>query len=262
MFKHESNTTCNTGLISWLKINTMNEEMIRLYAAAKEIAGIGSQAELARRLNVSSQVVKNWESRGISKAGLLAAQEALGCSAEWIQSGADKKRSRFIIKPNEAGYAIQKLESWDSSTPLDDEDVEIPLYKEVELAAGSGSTHSVEINGRKLRFAKSALRAAGVSPENAACATVTGNSMERLIMDGATIGIDRGRTQIKDGKIYAIDHGGMLRVKYLYRAAGGGLRLKSENDSEHPDETYTADQVTGSIKVLGWVFWWSQIATW
>jgi len=262
MFKQKSNALCNNEMFTSLKINTMNDEMIRLYAAAKEMAGIASQAELARRLNVSSQVVKNWESRGISKSGLLAAQEAIGCSAEWIQTGSDPKRSKFLIKPNETGYTVQKLEPWDNLTPPDDEDVEIPLYKEVELAAGNGLSQSVEINGRKLRFARSALRAAGVSPENAACATVTGNSMERLIMDGATIGIDRGRTQIKDGKIYAIDHGGMLRVKYLYRAAGGGLRLKSENDAEHPDETYTADQVKDAIKVLGWVFWWSQVATW
>lgn len=261
MFKHQSNTPCNNALFSWLKINTMNEEMIRLYAAAKEIAGIGSQAELARRLNVSSQVVKNWESRGISKAGLLAAQEAIGCSAEWIQSGADQKRSRFIIKPNEAGYTIQSLESWDNSTPLDDEDVEIPLYKEVEMAAGDGFAHSVEVNGRKVRFARSTLRAAGVSPENAACATVSGDSMADKIMDGATVGIDRARTQIKDGKIYAIDHGGMLRIKYLHRMHGGGLRLRSHN-KDYADEDLSSEQARQDIRILGWVFWWSTVDAW
>lgn len=157
---------------------------------------------------------------------------------------------------------LGKIEGWDSKTPLHEEDIELPLYKEVEMAAGSGTTHAVEINGRKLRFALSTLRAAGVDPSTAACATVTGNSMERLINDGATIGIDRSRTQIKDGKIYAIDHGGMLRVKALYRMPGGGLRLHSENEEEHPDEIYTAEQVAKEIKILGWVFWWSQIATW
>jgi phage repressor protein C with HTH and peptisase S24 domain len=157
---------------------------------------------------------------------------------------------------------LYAIEGWDSSTPLNDEDVEIPLYKEVEMAAGDGTSHSVEINGRKLRFALSTLRAAGVDPSSAACATVTGNSMERLILDGATIGIDRSRTQIKDGKIYAIDHCGMLRVKSLYRAPGGGLRLHSENSNEHPDEIYSPEQAASDIKILGWVFWWSQIATW
>lgn len=158
--------------------------------------------------------------------------------------------------------SLGTIEGWDSSTPLSDEDVEIPLYKEVEMAAGDGVSHSVEINGRTLRFSMSRLKAAGVDPTNAACATVNGNSMERMIMDSATIGIDRGRTQIKDGKIYAIDHCGMLRVKSVYRMPGGGLRLHSENDSEHPDEIYNSEQVASDIKILGWVFWWSVLDTW
>lgn len=190
------------------------------------------------------------------------AQEADGRMVEWIEKGKGDTRSTSWTAEPRRSYAIGQIEPWSSSTPLDADDVEVPFYKEVEMAAGMGSPHSVEINGRKLRFAKSTLRAAGVSPENAACATVTGNSMERLIMDGATIGIDRGRTQVKDGKIYAIDHGGMLRVKYLYRTPGGGLRLHSENEVEHPDEMLLAEQVTQDIKILGWVFWWSQIATW
>lgn len=183
----------------------------------------------------------------------------------YVQMYKEKARNNFTNKGADLGSDLarfQIIEGWDSNTPLHPDDVEIPLYKEVEMAAGGGTSHSVEINGRKLRFALSTLRAAGVDPHSAACATVTGNSMERLIMDGATIGIDRSRTQIKDGKIYAIDHCGMLRVKSLYRAPGGGLRLHSENDSEHPDEIYTAEQVASDIKILGWVFWWSQIAIW
>lgn len=93
MFKHESNTAYNNGLFSSIKINAMNEEMTRLYAAAKEVAGLRTQAELARHLNVSSQVVKNWETRGISKAGLLAAQEKLDCRAEWIERGVGPMRA-------------------------------------------------------------------------------------------------------------------------------------------------------------------------
>lgn len=85
--------------------------------------------------------------------------------------------------------------------------------------------------------------------------------MERLISDGSTIGIDRGRTEIRDGEIYAIDHDGMLRVKYLYRLPGGALRLRSENLTEYPDEILTAEQVA-SLRILGWVFWWSTVRTW
>ena len=47
-----------------------------------------------------------------------------------------------------------------------------------------------------------------------------GNSMGEKIEDGSTLAIDRGLTQIVDGEIYAIEHDGMLRIKYLHRTAG------------------------------------------
>ncbi|MBN0904327.1 helix-turn-helix transcriptional regulator, partial [Pseudomonas aeruginosa] len=86
-----------------------------------------------------------------------------------------------------------------------------------------------EIPGRKLRFSLPALREAGVNPKNAICAKIRGNSMEPLIMDRSTIGIDQSATDVIDGEIYALEHEGMLRVKYLYRLPGGGLRLRSFN---------------------------------
>lgn len=153
------------------------------------------------------------------------------------------------------------FEAWDEGSPLDPDDVELPLFKEVEMSAGGGKAHAVELNHRKLKFAKTSLRGAHVQPDNAACAIVSGNSMEPKIGDGATIGIDRSRNQVKDGKIFAIDHDGMLRVKYLYRMPGGGLRLHSENDDEHPDEVYGNDWPQ-KIKILGWVFWWSTLDRW
>ena len=61
--------------------------MERLYAAAKELHGIDKQAEIARMLNASSQTVKNWETRGISKQGLLDIQRIMGISPEWLSSG-------------------------------------------------------------------------------------------------------------------------------------------------------------------------------
>lgn len=79
-------------------------------------------------------------------------------------------------------------------------------------------------------------------------------------MNGATIGVDRSATRILDGEIYALEHDGMLRVKYLYRLPAGGMRLRSFNTTEHPDEEYSAEQIeTQQIRILGWVFWWSTL---
>ena len=43
-------------------------------------------------------------------------------------------------------------------------------------------------------------------------------------MDGSTIGVDTATTHITDGEIYALEHDGMLRVKFVYRLPGGGIR--------------------------------------
>jgi len=149
------------------------------------------------------------------------------------------------------------MDAWDSDTPLDPDEVELPLFREVELAAGAGATEVIENHGCKLRFAKSTLSRAGVPPETAACAFVRGNSMEPVMPDGTCVGVNTADKTIRDGEIYAIDHGGMLRVKYLHRRPGGGIKIVSQNSMEHPVEELTADQVAQEVKIIGRVFWWS-----
>ena len=138
--------------------------------------------------------------------------------------------------------------------------MELPLYKEVEMSAGAGRTAVREIEGRKLRFSYATLRASGVDPSAAICAQLTGNSMEPLIMDGSTIGVDTATTHITDGEIYALEHDGMLRVKFVYRLPGGGIRLRSFNREEYPDEEYSPEDMRSrQISMIGWVFWWSTV---
>lgn len=153
--------------------------------------------------------------------------------------------------------ALYPVEVWDDETPLGPDEVELPFFQEVELSAGKGSEVMLETGGRKLRFGRRTLQRKGVSPEAAACVPVTGNSMEPVLPDGSTAGIDTAATQVQDGKMYAIDHGGQLRVKLLYKLPGGGLRLRSYNADEHPDERYEGDYVNEHIRIIGKVFWYS-----
>ncbi|MGP9834237.1 XRE family transcriptional regulator [Marinobacter sp. NSM] len=167
-----------------------------------------------------------------------------------------REPSVAYLRRNELEF-FGHMDAWDSNTPLDEDEVELPLFREVELAAGGGATQVIENHGAKLRFAKSTLRRAGVPAESAACAFVRGNSMEPVMPDGTCVGVNTADKAIKDGEIYAIDHGGMLRVKYLHRRPGGGIKIVSQNASEHPVEEVTAEEMASNVRVIGRVFWWS-----
>lgn len=153
---------------------------------------------------------------------------------------------------------IGDISVWDDDTPLDDDEVYVPFLKEVELSAGSGIAVIEPSPHQKLRFGKMTLRRQNVQPSEAVCVMVSGNSMEPVLPHGSTVGVDQGCTGVTDGKMYAINHGGQLRVKTLYRLPGGGIRMRSYNRDEHPDEEYTASEmISKDILVLGKVFWYS-----
>lgn len=161
--------------------------------------------------------------------------------------------------PNGEAKLAGTLDPWDDTTPLHDDDVELPLLKTVCLAAGAGlEPGSEDFDGMKLRFSKSTLRKVGVQPECAVCVMVMGNSMEPMLPDGATVGVNTADKAIKDGDIYAINHNGELRVKQLYRLKQEGLRLRSINRDEWEDEDLDAEDAA-SVIVIGRVFWWSAL---
>jgi len=237
---------------------------------ARDNAGL-KQPELAAKLGWGQSRISNYE-RNVREPGLDDLRDiakALNVDIGFFISGTSlvppivagkisnyDSRQDFldsmVTESNAQHYG--GFELWDSKTPLHADEVALPFYMEVELSAGAGSEVQREEGGFKLRFAKSTLRKSSVQPEHAACVKITGDSMEPVLPDGSTVGIDTNDKNIKDGKMYAIDHDGMLRVKMLYRLPGGGLRVKSYNSHEYPDETYTPEQAI-AIKVIGKVFW-------
>lgn len=256
-----------------------------------------SWADFARRLDTTDQRVYNWRKRGIPKSEVVHIAHALGCSTDWLLMGAGPKQSLLQRADREAAKGMRRhgeedlpeilnqdiesgvydepgfndslkakpdeleffgrMDAWDSNTPLGEDEVELPLFREVELAAGGGATQVIENRGAKLRFAKSTLSRAGVPPEAAACAFLRGHSMHPVMPDGTCVGVNTADTAIRDGEIYAIDHGGMLRIKYLHRRPGGGIRIVSQNSAEFPTEELTAEEMAGQVRVIGRVFWWS-----
>lgn len=233
----------------------MDVKTARLYEAAEKLKGVSGQSNLARLLNVSPQVVKNWETRGVSASGLVNAAKVIGVSVAWIETG--EGEMAVIKQPQSNALPLGKIDEWDNNTPLSEDDCEAPLYKEIKLSAGNGFADDIEdYNGYKLRFSRKTLRKHGINPADVVCVTADGDSMEPVFPDGATLGINTADKVIKDGKIYAVNHGGLLRTKILQKLPDNKIRIKSYNSEAYPDEEADADE----INIIGRVFWWSVIA--
>lgn len=108
MFNKKSITAFNNAVFSRETICVMqilHESVERLYAAAKELRDVTGQSAVARLLNVTPQVVKNWESRGLSSDGALLAQKTIGCNANWLLEGLPVMRNQAYDPPQQATSA-------------------------------------------------------------------------------------------------------------------------------------------------------------
>ena len=227
----------------------------------------GNKSALGRAVGrqagyVAGMLPDGKSTRSFGEANARDFEQKLGLPRGWLDQpheSADRAIATAEESNSQAPTQVDliPIDVWSDETPLGDDEVEIPFFKEVELAAGKGSDVMLETGGRKLRFGKRTLQRKGIPPEAAAAAVVTGNSMEPVLPDGSTVGVDTSNTQISDGKMYAINHEGQLRVKVLYRTPGNGLRLRSYNSDEHPDERYDGPYVAEHIRVIGKVFWYS-----
>ena len=120
----------------------MDVKTARLYEAAEKLKGVSGQSNLARLLNVSPQVVKNWETRGVSASGLVNAAKVIGVSVAWVETGEGEMAA--IKQPESNATVIGTLDVWDSKTPLSADDCEVPFYKDIHLSAGNGFSDDIE----------------------------------------------------------------------------------------------------------------------
>lgn len=198
-----------------------------------------TQNDVANAVGISQaavQKITSGKSKTSSKIKEIA--DFLGVNRMWLEFG------------EQADQVMGGFDVW-SGDELSSDDVDVPFLKETELAAGNGLVPNQDYNGFKLKFARSTLRRLGVDPSNAVCVTVKGDSMEPVLKDGSTVGVDTGRKNIVDGKMYAVSIRGLLKIKVLAQVSSKTVRVKSYNSSEYPDEDVDIED----IEVEGWVFW-------
>ena len=222
----------------------------RLKAARKNANK--SQADVAEAIKITQSAYSQLETGRVdSSSHLPAIARYLGVDAYWLQTGIESKN-------------LTTVETWDDNTPLDDDEVEIPFFKDFSFACGTGSIgEALESETRKLRMSKTTLRNLTIDKKNAVATRASGDSMTPTIKDGDTIHIDLGRKTIKDGKIFAICHGDLFFAKRLYNLPLGGVRIVSDNAVEFPEIRLTAQEmIDQKFEIVGWIWQISSIESW
>lgn len=202
----------------------MHKQMERLYEAAKTLKGITGQSELARALNASPQTVKNWESRGVSREGMLTAQRIIGCSAVWVETGNGQMQvgEGVELPARKPGYVSFELLN-------------------VEAAAGAGlvAPENPEVLQRVNVLESWARTALGGDLSRIKLISARGTSMQGTIENGDVLFVDATVRSYDGDGIYVIARGGDVQVKRLQKLHGDVLAIISDN------RAYESERLTG-----------------
>lgn len=215
----------------------------------RKLAGYNTQADFAEALNVSRAAVTQWET-GVTKPlheNLIAISKICNIPLDVLITGTAYKNP--MARPQ---HGFGRVDAWDESTPLGEDEVEIPLYQEVVLQDGSNQTQVATFANSGIRYTRSVLESKGVDPDKAGCCEITDNSMADLLPPGSVVLFDTDDTKIVDGKMYVLNQGGILRVRHLYRISSGVMRMKCRN-AEYPDEVVESPK-QDDLQILGRVF--------
>ena len=168
----------------------MHPTAARLYEAATKLEKGSSQSEIAKELGHSPQVISNWETRGVSPPGAVAAQRAWGVSATWVLYGEG---------PEMSGGASQ-------SEQLDPETIKAAYQLVCGIYQDEGNKYDIEAEPDILAKAYQKLRKFSGRPSMANVVSIT-TAMVRERQEGG----DRGQGERNGGVRGTVEGAGKKR---------------------------------------------------
>lgn len=192
----------------------MDERMQRLYRAAYSLGKLSSdhdQVGLARLLNLSQQIVHNWENRGPSKDGLLKAQMELGINATWVM----ESQGPMFISEHASLIDQAKFDVLDAAA---------------ECGKGCVNQEHPEVVSSLTMPLEVANRMIGSSNrgDNIKIIVAVNDSMMPTINPGDLLFVDVTVREYGGESIYLLLHGGEMLCKRL-SLAGAELMVSSDN---------------------------------
>ena len=209
----------------------MNEQMKRLYQAAKELYGIdderGRQTAVGKLLDESSQNVNNWESRGISKQGLIKIAQKMNISINWLNTGYGSMKEQVLYESAILNKQTKELNL--------ENNPDFPAVKKVNLRVSAGITgFGVEPctgDDSLIVFRADWYQSRRLKPDNLLALKVSGASMEPNLYDGDVVVMNKADTELKDGEVFVFNLDGEVVIKRAVRD-GGQWWLDSDNQDK------------------------------
>lgn len=127
-----------------------------------------SQHQLAEKVKISQPAIQKLLSgKSSTSRKIVEIASALNVDLLWLTKGIGSATNN---KSKSNASMLGAIDEWDQQTPLDDDEVELPFYKDVRLAAGNGFADDIEdYNGYKLRLSRSTMRKYGIDKDCAVC---------------------------------------------------------------------------------------------
>lgn len=154
------------------------------------------------------------------------------------------------LLPTDQGNVV----TWEAPEDLEPDERRVWIDRfDYRFSAGTGVIQWEVRQKKALPFDIGFFRALGVRPQDCKLAQVHGRSMEPYLFNRDMMMICSGKTQVKDGLIYAIVFEDEPLVKQIFKEPEGAFRLHSYNP-EFPDKIIHADQLEG-LQIAGEVIY-------
>ena len=132
---------------------------------------------------------------------------------------------------------------------MDEDNLLVPLTRDVRAAAGSGEMVFYEAEQLKVEIPRTLLPG-WARPRGLSCIRAAGDSMEPTLNDGDMILLDSTQTEPMDGKVFVLHTEDGLVVKRL-RASDDGWTMTSDNPAYRPRPVGEWDQSVGRLAWSG-----------
>ncbi|AKD38388.1 TPA: helix-turn-helix domain-containing protein [Pasteurella multocida] len=207
----------------------------------KLLIGNRSGRSFAKEVGISYSTLHNYLS-GTSLPtldNLITLAQYGGVNIEWLALG--EKSSTLITETNQISHS--------AITAEDDGFVEIRDFREISVSAGFGALNN-EIEPKYTKIEASWLTSRGLKPKDCGMFKLDGDSMYPVLKDGEDMVVDMSKHNLREGRIFIINHNGLMWVKKI-QINFDGVDLISENPTYKPIKL-TSDEAN-SLIVIGQV---------